>query len=63
MSKKKYKLTVCQNNPNFFSSQDFVEQKLKYDLEMVKNYPGHQKYGFMKVVENSNRGATQAKSF
>jgi hypothetical protein len=53
MSKKKYKLTVCQNNPNFFSSQDFVEQKLKYDLEMVKNYPGHQKYGFMKVVENN----------
>ena len=53
MSKKKFKLSVCQNNPNFFASQDFVEQKMKYDLEIVKKYPGHQKYGFMRVVENN----------
>lgn len=53
MAKKNYKLTVCRNNPNFFASQDFLEQKMKYDLDVVKNYPGHQKYGFMKVIENN----------
>ena len=53
MGKKKFKLTACPNNPKFFSSRDYVEEKTKYDLEKVKNYPGHQKYGFMKVVEEN----------
>ena len=53
MAKKKDKLTACANNPNFLSSTSYVEEKTQYDLGKVKNYPGHQKYGLMKVVEDT----------
>ncbi len=53
MSKKKYKLSTCKNNPNFLVSLDFLDQKLNYSKQKVNNYPGHQKFGFMKVNENN----------
>ena len=53
MAKKEVKLTVCKNNPNFFVNADFISSKLAYDLEKVKKYPGHQRYGLMKVEEDN----------
>lgn len=53
MSKKEIKLTKCKNNPNFYVDKEYINSKMEYDLDKVKNYPGHQRYGFMKIVEDS----------
>ena len=53
MAKKEIKLTKCKNNPNFYVDPNYIDSKLQYDLEKVKKYPGHQRYGLMKVVEDN----------
>lgn len=53
MSKKVVKLKKCKNNPNFLVNADYIDSKLEYDLEKVKKYPGHQRYGLMKVEEDN----------
>ena len=48
--KSKHKFVKCKNNPKFLVDTAFMDEKTKYDQEKVSNYPGHEKYGFMKVT-------------
>ena len=48
----KHKFVKCKNNPKFLVDTAYLDEKAKYNQEKVTNYPGHEKYGFMKDFDN-----------
>lgn len=48
--KSKHKFVKCKNNPKFLVDTAYIDAKTKYDQEKVTNYPGHEKFGFIKVI-------------
>lgn len=53
MKKREVHFKECENNPKFLVDVSYAEAKNKYDQTKVKNYPGHEKYGLMKIAEDN----------